>query len=173
MKVCSKPNVYFHHFAPEGNLSVSPINNSVQFSSVSQSCRLFVTPWTEAHQASLSITNSRSLLKLMSIVSMMPSNNPILCCPLLLPPSVFHSIRDFSTESVLCIRWPKDWSFGLSIRPSNEYSELISLRIDWLDLLAVQGTLKLTLICYTPIQNKKFKKRMGMFEKERAETSEL
>ena len=104
--------------------------------------RLLETPWNAARQTSMAFTNSRSLLKLMSIVSMMPSNNPILCCPLLLPPSIFHSIRDFSTESVLCIRWPKDWSFGLSIRPSNEYSELISLRIDWLDLRAAQGTLK-------------------------------
>ena len=101
--------------------------------------RLFVTPWTAAHQASLSITNSRSLLKLMSIESVMPSNHLILCCPLLLP-SIFPSIRVFSNESVLHIRWPKYWSFSFSISPSNEYSGLISFRMDWLDLLAVQGS---------------------------------
>ena len=116
---------------------------------------------------------SPSLLKLMSIESVMPSNYLILCHPLLLLPSIFPSIKVFSNESALRFRWPKDWSFSFSISPSNKYSGLISFRIDWLDLLAVQGTLKLTLICYTPIQNKKFKKRMGMFEKERAETSEL
>ena len=96
----------------------------------------------QAHQASLSITNSQSLLKLMSIDSVMPSNLLILCRPLLLPPSIFPSIRVFSNESALRIRWPEYWSFSFSISPSNEYSELISLRIDWLDLLAVQGTLK-------------------------------
>ena len=118
--------------------------NPVQFSSVQLlSCvRLFATPWTAAHQASLSITNSWSLLKLMSIESVMPSNHLILCCPLLLPPSIFPSIRVFSNESVLCIRWPKYWSFSSSISPSNEYSGLISFRMDWLDLFAVQGTLK-------------------------------
>ena len=105
---------------------------------------LFVTPWTAAHQASLSITNSRSLLKLMSIESAMLSNPLILCGPLLLPPSIFPSIRVFS-ESVLHIRWPKYWSFSFSISPSNEYSGLISFRMDWLDLLAVQGTLKSSL----------------------------
>ena len=103
---------------------------------------LFATPWTAAHQASLSITNSRSLLKLMSIESVMPSNHLILCYPLLLPPSIFPSVRVFSSESVLCIRWPKYWSFSFSISPSNGYSGLISFRMDWLDLLAVQGTLK-------------------------------
>ena len=103
---------------------------------------LFATPWTAAHQASLSITNSRSLLKLMSLESVMPSNHLILCCPLLLPPSIFLSIRIFSNESVLHFRWPKYWSFSLSISPSNEYSGLISFRMDWLNLLAVQGTLK-------------------------------
>ena len=103
---------------------------------------LFATPWTVALQASLSITNSQSLLKLMSIESMMPSNHLILWHPLLLLPSIFSSIRVFSEESVLHIRWPKYWSFSFSISPSNEYSGLISLRIDWLDLLAVQGTLK-------------------------------
>ena len=104
--------------------------------------RLFVTPWTVAGKASLSITNSRSLLKLMSIQSMMPSNHLIFCCPLLLPPSVFPSIRVFSNESALHIRWPKYWSFSFSISPSNEYSGLVSFRMDLLDLLAVQGTLK-------------------------------
>ena len=100
------------------------------------------TPWTAAHQASLSITNSRNLLKLMSIESVMPSNNLILCCLLHLLSSILSSIRVFSNESVLHIRWPKYWSFRFSISPSNEYSGLISFRIDWLDLLAVQGTLK-------------------------------
>ena len=104
--------------------------------------QLFVTPRTAARQASLSITNSRSLLKLMSIVSVMPSNHLILCCSLFLLPSIFPSIRVFSNESVLHIRQPKDWSFSFSISPSSEYSGLISFRIDWLDLLAVQGTLK-------------------------------
>ena len=103
---------------------------------------LFATPWTAAHQASLSITNSWSLLKLLSVASVMPSNHLILCCPLLLPPSIFPSIRVFSNESVLCIRWPKDWSFSFSTNATNEYSGLISFRIDWLALLAVQGTLK-------------------------------
>ena len=103
---------------------------------------LFVTPRTTACQASLSITHSWSLLKLMSIASVMPSNHLILCCPLLLPFSIFPSIRVFSNESVLLIRWPNYWSFNLSISPSNEYSGLISFRMDWLDLLAVQGTLK-------------------------------
>ena len=98
--------------------------------------------WTAVHQASLSITNSWSLLKLMSIVSVMPSNHLILCHPLLLLPSIFPSIRVFSNESVLHIRWPKYWSFSFSISPSNEYSGLISFRMDWLDLLAAQGTLK-------------------------------
>ena len=102
-----------------------------------------MTPWTAAHQASLSITNSQSLLKLMSIESVMPSNHLILCRhPLLLLSSVFPSIRVFSSESVLCIRWPKYWSFSFSISPSNEYSGLISFSVDWLDLLKVQGTLK-------------------------------
>ena len=100
-----------------------------------------VTPWTAAHQASLSITDSRILLRLMSIGSVMPSNHLILCRPLLLP-SVFPSIRVFSNESVLHIRWPKYWSFSFSISPSNEYSGLISFRMDWLDLFAFQGTLK-------------------------------
>ena len=108
-----------------------------------------MTPWTEACQASLSITNSWSLLKLMSIVSVMPSNHLILCRPLLLLPSIFPSIRVFYRESVLCIRWPKYWSFIFSIGPSNEYSGLISFRMDWLDLLLVQGTLKSLLQCHS------------------------
>ena len=103
---------------------------------------LFATPWTAARQASLSITNSQSLLKLMSIELVMPSNHLILCRPLLLLPSTFPSIRVFSNESVLSIRWPKYWSFSFSISLSNEYSGLISFRTDWFDLLAVQGTLK-------------------------------
>ena len=117
---------------------------SVQFSSFQSlsHIQLFATPWTAAHQASLSIANSQNLLKLMSIESVMLSNHLILCCPLLLLPSIFPSIRVFSNESVLCIRWPKYWSFSFSISPSNEYSGLISFRIDWLDLLVVQGTLK-------------------------------
>ena len=102
--------------------------------------RLFATPGTAACQASLSITNSQSLLKVISITSVMPSNHLILCCPLLLQPSIFPSIGVFSNESVLHIRWPKYWSFSFSISPSNEYSGLISFGMDWLDLLAVQGT---------------------------------
>ena len=101
--------------------------------------QLLLNAWTAAHQASLSITNSQSLFKLMSIKSVMPFNHLILCHPLLLLPSTFPSIRVFSRESVLGIRWPKYWSFSFSISPSNEYSELISFRMDWLDLLAVQG----------------------------------
>ena len=103
---------------------------------------LFATPWTAARQASLSITNSRSLPKLMSIESVMPSNHLILCHPFLLLPSIFPQIRVFSNESALRIRWPKYWSFSFNISPSNEYPRLISFRMDWLDLLAVQGTLK-------------------------------
>ena len=103
---------------------------------------LFATPWTTACQASLSITNYQSLLKLMSIELVMPSNHLIFYSPLLLLPSIFPSIRVFSNESVLHIRWPKFWSLSFSISPSNEYSGLISFRIDWLDLLAIQGTLK-------------------------------
>ena len=101
-----------------------------------------MTPWTAARQASLSITNSRKLLKLMSIMSVMLSSHLVLCCPLLLLPSVLPRIRAFSNKSVLPIWWPKYWSFSFSISPSNEYSGLTSFRIDWLDLLAVQGTLK-------------------------------
>ena len=109
-----------------------------------------MTPWTSAHQVSLSITNSWSLLKLMSIELVIPSNYLILCPPLLLPPSIFPSIRVFSNGSVLHIRWPKYWSFSFSISPSNDCSGLISFRIDWLDLLAIQGTLKNLLQHHTP-----------------------
>ena len=109
----------------------------------SLSCvRLFVTPWTAACQASLSITNSQSLLKLMSIELVMLSSHLILCCPLLLLPPISPSVRVFSIESILRMRWPKYWSFSFNISPSNEQSGLISFRMDWLDLLAVQGTLK-------------------------------
>ena len=115
-------------------LILVPFSRSVIFDSE--------TTWTAALQASLSITSSRSLLKLMSIESVMSSNHPILCSPLLLPLSIFPSIRVFSNESALRMRWPKYWNFSFSISPSNEYSGLISFRIDWFDLLAVQGTLK-------------------------------
>ena len=111
----------------------------IQFSSVVSDS---VTPWTAAHQASLSITNSQNLLKLMSIETVMPSNHLIVCRPLLLPPSIFPSIRVFSNKSAFHIRWPKYWSFSFNISPSNEHPGLISFRMDWLDLLAGQGTLK-------------------------------
>ena len=127
---------------PQGQTSLmgyNPVSQSVQLLSC---VRLFVTPRIAAHQNSLSMTNSWSLLKLMSIESVMPSNHLILCRPLLLLPSVFPSFRVFSSESVLHIRWPKYWNFIFSISLSNEYPELISFRIDWMDLLAVQGTLK-------------------------------
>ena len=113
--------------------------------SVQLSCSVMsdsASPWTAAHQVSLSITNSQSLFKLMSIELMMPSNHLILYHPLLFPPSVFPSITVFSNESILRIRWPKYWNFNFSISPSNEYSRLISFGMDWLDLLAVQGTFK-------------------------------
>ena len=129
------------------SLSVSPSLSSkrqVQFSSVQSLSRvwLFVTPWTAARQASLSITNPWNLLKLMSIESVMPSNHLILCCPLLLLPPIPPSIRVFSNQSAVCIRWPKNWSFSFNISPSSEHSGLVSFRMDWLDLLAVQGTLR-------------------------------
>ena len=118
--------------------------HKLQFNSVQSLSHIwfFVPPWTAARQASLSITNSQSSLKLLSIESMMPSNHLILYCPLLLLPSIFPSIRVFTNGSVLHIRWPKYWIFSFSISPSNEYSGLISFRMDWLDLLAVQGTFK-------------------------------
>ena len=114
----------------------------LEFSSVTPSCLTLLWPWTAARQTSLSITNSQSLLKLMSIELLMASNHLILCRPLLLLPSIFPSIRVFSKESVYLIRWPKYWSFSFNISPSNQYSGLISFRMDWLDLLGVQGTLK-------------------------------
>jgi len=131
--VVSLKNIYADALLLTLSLSVQ-FSCSVTFDSA--------TPWTAAHQASLSITNSWSLLKPMSIECVMPSKHLILCCPLLLPPSIFPSIRIFSNESVLCITWSKYWSFSFSISLSNEYSGLISFRMDWLDLLAVQGTLK-------------------------------
>ena len=120
------------------------VNSVSLFSSVQSLSRvqLFTIPWTVACQASLSIINSQSLPKLMSILSVKPSNHLILCCPLPLPPAIFPSIRDFSDESVVRIRWPKYWNFSFSISPSNEYSGLVSFRMEWFDLLAVQGTLK-------------------------------
>ena len=128
---CSNKKMNFCYIKPFSSVQLSR-------SVVSDSA----TPWTAAYQASLSITNSWNLPKLMSIESVMPSNHLILCHPLLLPPSIFPSIRVSSNESVLCIRWPKYLSFSFSISPSNEYSGLISFRMDWLNLLAVQGTLK-------------------------------
>ena len=124
--------------------SIPTFGQSGSFSSIQPlSCVwFFEAPWTAVHQASLSITNSRSLLKFMSIESVMPSNHLIHCRPFLFPPSNFPSNRVFSNESVLHIRWPKYWNFSFSISPSNKYSGLISFRMDWLDLLAVQGTLK-------------------------------
>ena len=118
-----------------------PSIRSVQFSSVTQSCPTLCDPVDYSTPVSLSFTNFRSVLKLMSIEWVMPSNHLILCRPLLLPASIFPSIRVFSNESVFRTRWPKDWSFSFGIGPSNEYSGLISFRMDWLDLLAVQGTL--------------------------------
>jgi len=128
----ASPKLPFHSSSPFPFSSVQLLSR----------VQLFATPWTAARQASLSITNFQSLLKLMSIESVMPSNHLILCRPLLLLPSIFPSIRVFSNESVLHIRWPKYWSFSFNISPSNEYSGHISLRMDWLDLLAVHGTLK-------------------------------
>ena len=122
-------------------MAAGPIS-SVQFSLVVQSCQLFVTPWTAACQASLSITNCWSLPKPMSIESVMPSNHLIFCHSLLFLPSIFPSSRVFSNELSLCIRWLKYWSFSFNISPSNKHPGLISFRMDWLDLLAIQGTLK-------------------------------
>ena len=115
---------------------------SVQFSSVSQSCPIFATPWIAARQTSLSITNSQSSLRFTSIESVMPSSHLILCHPFLLLTPIAPSMKDFSKESTLCMRWPKYWSFSFSISPSNEHPGLVSFRMDWLDLLTVQGTLK-------------------------------
>ena len=128
----------------EGGFGKEGMGIWYQFSSVPSLSRvqLFVTPWTAAQQASLSITSSRSLLKLMPIESVMPSSHLILCHTLLLLPPIPPSIRVFSNESTLCMRWPKYWSFSFSISPSSEHPGLISFRMDWLDLLAVQGTLK-------------------------------
>ena len=124
------------------SLSIFSLFSSVQFSHSVVSVWLFVTPWIAAHRASLSITISRSSLKLMSIESVMPSSHFILCCPLFLLPPIPPSIRVFSNESALRMRWPKYWTFSFSIIPSKEHPGLISFRMDWLDLLAVQGTLK-------------------------------
>ena len=138
---CPKNRLFIRpHLSPLVTTDLSTVSiSSVQLLSCVQ---LFATPWTAACQASLSITNSWSLLKLMSFESVMPSNHLILCRPLLLLPSIFPSIRVFSNKSVLYIRWPKYWSYSFSISPSNEHPGLISFRKDWLDLLAVQGTLK-------------------------------
>ena len=131
MFICIVLDLLFH--------SLPYIRHNLDFSSVQSlsRVRLFVTPWTTAHQASLSITNSRSLLKLTSTELVMSSNHLILCCPLLLPPSIVPRIRVFSKESVHHISWPKYWSFSFSTSPSNEYSGLISFRMDWLDIIAV------------------------------------
>ena len=138
IKIDIKKNTKWKRMEFFTKLKHQSVSDSVQLLSRAQ---LFVTPWTAAHQAFLSITNSWSLLKLMSIMSVMPSNHLIFCCPLL-PPSIFPSTRIFSNESVLCIRWPKYWSFSFSNSPSNEYSGLTCFRINGWDLLAVQGTLK-------------------------------
>ena len=134
-----RPQAPAHHILPTKSAC-----SEVAVQSLSR-VQLFLTPWTTASQASLSITNSQSSLKPMSIKSVMPSNHFILCHLLLLLPSIFLRIRVFSNESALCIRWPKYWRFSFSISPSNEHSGLISFRMDWLDLLSVQGTLKSTL----------------------------
>ena len=132
------PCVYYESFIYASHKRLYTVSSAQSLSRV----QLFVTPRTAARLASLSITNSQSLLKPMSIESVIPSNHLILCCPLLLLPSIFPSIRVFSSESTLCMRWPTYWSFSFTISPSNEYSGLISFRMDQLDLLAVQGTLK-------------------------------
>ena len=151
---------YVQEFLTEETVSCGltySLSLSVQFSSVQllSRVRLFATPWTAARQASLSITNSQSSLKLTSIESVMPFSLLILCLPLL-PPSIFLSIRVFSNESVLHIRLPKYWSFSFRISPSNEYSGLVSLRMDWLDLLTVQGTLNTTVFSNTTVQKHQF-----------------
>ena len=150
MRTCFKTTIYKGRYTESQYTFEKKFNNiNHELVQLFSRVQLFVTPWTEAHQASLSITNSRSLLKLMSIELVMPSNHLIFCRPLSLLPSIFPSIRVFSDESVLHIRWPKYWSFSFSISPSNEYSGLISFRMDWLDLLAVQGTLKSLLQHYS------------------------
>ena len=126
---------------------------SFSFSSVAQSCPLFATPWTAARQASLSINNHRSPPKPMSSESVMPSNHLILCCLLLLLPSIFPNIKVFSSESALCMRWPKYWSFSFNISPSNEHLGLISFRMDWLDLFAVQRSLRSLLQHHTQFKS--------------------
>ena len=136
VNIVSKMKIFSYIF------SLQDPNQEHQFSSVPQSCLTLCDPWTAACQASLSITNSWSLLKLMSIQLVMLSNHLIVCCPLLLLPSIFPSIRVFSNESVLHIKWPKYWIFNCSISPSNECLGMISFRMDWLDLLAGQGTFK-------------------------------
>ena len=148
-------NTHIHtHTHTRTSVSISKFcHESCSVHSLSR-VRFFATPWAAAHQASLSITNSQSLPLLMSIELVKPSNHLILCHPLLLPPSIFPSIRVFSNESVLHIRWPKYWRFNFSISPTNEYSGLISFRMDWLDLLAVQGILKSLL--YTTVQKHQF-----------------
>ena len=135
---CEKVSIY-HRVGRDRIIEIKNCYSSVSSVQLQSRIWLFATPWTAACWASLSITNSQSLLKLMSIGSMMPSNHLILCRSLLLPPSIFPSIRVFSNESVLCIRWPKYWSFNFSISPSNEYSGLISFRMDWLDILQSKG----------------------------------
>ena len=144
-----KKILLFTNHSVYGNLLQHP--ELVQFSSVSQLCPTLVTPWISARQASLSITNSQSPPKPMSVKSVMPSNHLIFCRPLLLLPSVFPSIRVFSSESALHVGWPKYWSFGFSISPSGEYSGLISFRIDWSDPLVVQGTVKSLLQPLCPV----------------------
>ena len=141
----------FYPITPAKNLEIIFVLSPLPLSSVQSPnhFQFFATPFNITRQASFSITNSRSLLKLMSIKSVMPSNHLILCHPLLLLPSIFPSIRVFSNESILHIRWSKYWTFSFSISPSNEYSGLSSFRIDWLNLLAVQGTLKSLLQCHS------------------------
>ena len=149
----SRPHPRFGGFPGGSDSKQSAFNAGSSVQSLSH-VQLFEIPWTAERQASLSITNSQSSLKLMSIELVMPSNRLILCWPLLLLPSIFPSIRVFSNESVLHIRWPKYWSFSFSISHSNEYSGLISFRMDWFDLLAVQGTLKSLL--HTTVQQHQF-----------------
>ena len=143
---------------------VKAIRSCFQFTSVQSlsRVRLFMTPWTAARQASLSITNSQSWLKLLSIESVMPSNHLILCRPLLLLPSIFPSISVFSEESVLHVRWSKDWSFSFNISPSNEHPGLIFFRMDWLDLLVVQGTLKSLLQHHSSKNNQFFSAQLAL-----------